>query len=131
VAAPEKRYTVQTLELLHDQYPAAELIFVLGTDMYQDFETWRDYRRVFSLAHLAVVNRPGFPFRKDLAPYRELTANERVALPGSPTVFFLPHVLQPISSTAIRESRREGGDIGQWVPPAVWDYIERNELYLA
>ena len=131
VDALEKRYTVQTLELLHQQYPGAELIFVLGTDMYQDFETWKDYGQVFTLAHLAVVNRPGFPFRTELAPYREIAAGEQVMPAAATEVFSLPHVVQPISSTAIRKRRREGGDIEAWVPASVCDYIERNALYSA
>ena len=62
----QKRYTVDTLELMRRIYPGAQLLFVLGTDMFQEIETWKDYRRLFELAHLVVINRPGFPFRDDL-----------------------------------------------------------------
>src|SRR5436190_17118829 len=30
----EKRYTVDTLELMKRKYPGAEILFVVGTDMY-------------------------------------------------------------------------------------------------
>src|SRR5215831_14649865 len=72
VDALEKRYSVQTLEAMRSAYPGSELLFIVGTDMYRDIETWKDYRRLFELAHLVVVNRPGFPFREDVARYQTL-----------------------------------------------------------
>ena len=129
VDALEKRYTVDTLERMRAENPDSELLFVLGTDMYRDFETWKNYRALFTLAHLAVVHRPGFAFREDLAPHRVLREGEQVTLPVTPGVFYLPFVEQPVSSTAIRESCRRGGDASRWVPPVVWNYIERHKLY--
>ncbi|HET9219536.1 MAG TPA: nicotinate (nicotinamide) nucleotide adenylyltransferase, partial [Terriglobia bacterium] len=70
VDSMEKRYTVETLERMRSECPDGEFLFVLGTDMYRDFETWKNYRAMFGLAHLVVVHRPGFTFREDLAPYR-------------------------------------------------------------
>ena len=97
VDAMEKRYTVDTLELMRSR-SAGRIVFVLGTDMYQDFETWKDYQRAVSLAHLAVVHRPGFPFRED---WRRIAFFERRTGYASckAGVFYLPFVEQPISST--------------------------------
>ena len=129
VDALEKRYTVNTLERMRAENPDRELLFVLGTDMYRDFETWKSYRALFALAHLAVVHRPGFTFREDLAPHRVVREDEQVTLPAIPGVFYLPFVEQPISSTAIREACRRGDDAGSAVPAAVRSYIERHKLY--
>jgi nicotinate-nucleotide adenylyltransferase len=129
VDAFEKRYTVETLEAMKKSQPGAELLFIIGTDMFQEIETWRDYRRLFELAHLAIVNRPGFPFREDVTPFQVLTEKKPVALPERPAVFYLPFVRQPISSTEIRRNRKRGVDVSQWVPPLVWSYIEKNKLY--
>jgi nicotinate-nucleotide adenylyltransferase len=129
VDALQKRYTVDTLELMHRTYSGAQLLFVLGTDMFQDIETWKEYRRLFELAHLVVVNRPGFPFREDLAPFQVLSEHQQVIPPDRPSVFYLPFVVQPISSTEIRGRRAKGDDVRQWLPPMVWSYIERNRLY--
>lgn len=126
VDALDKRYTVQTLESMHHSYPGAELIFVAGTDMYETIESWKDCGKLFELAHIAVVNRPGFRFREDIAPTRTLSSNEVVDLPAKPAVFYLPFVTQPISSTEIRESIQLGR---KWLPDSVWSYIERNNLY--
>jgi nicotinate-nucleotide adenylyltransferase len=129
VDAFEKRYTVQTLEAMKRSYPSAQLLFIIGTDMYQELESWKDYRRLFELAHLAIVNRPGFSFREDLAPFQVVTKIQAVPLPAEPAVFYLPFVEQPISSTEIRDDRRRGVQVSQWLPPMVWNYIEKHKLY--
>ena len=45
------------------------------------------------------------------------------------TVFYLPFVKQPISSTEIRGDCKKGEQVSQQLPPLVWSYIERNKLY--
>jgi nicotinate-nucleotide adenylyltransferase len=129
VDAMEKRYTVDTLERMRAENPNAEFLFVLGTDMYRDFETWKNYRALFTLAHLAVVHRSGFVFREDLAPHRVLREGEQVTLSNTPGVFYLPFVEQPVSSTAIREACNRGDDASRGVPPDVWNYIGKHRLY--
>jgi len=129
VDALEKRYSVETLETMKKAYPGSELLFIIGTDMYQEIETWKSFRRLFELAHLVIVNRPGFPFREDVAPFQILSEKQTVTLPRDTTVFYLPFVKQPISSTEIRGDRKRGAKVSQWLPPLVWSYIERNKLY--
>lgn len=129
VDALERRYTVETLETMKSGYPDSELLFIIGTDMYQEIHTWKNFRRLFELAHLVIVNRPGFPFREDVAPFQILNEKQSVTLPGKTGVFYLPFVKQPISSTEIRDDRKKGAQVSQWVPPLVWSYIERNKLY--
>src|SRR5262249_8832906 len=75
VDALERRYTVETLKTMKKAYPDSELLFIIGTDMYQDIETWKDFRRLFELAHLVIVSRRGFPFREDIAPFQILNEN--------------------------------------------------------
>src|ERR1051326_4241503 len=111
---------------MRQAYPASDLIFVAGADMYEDIETWRDFRRLFDLAYLAIVSRPGFAFRQDLAPSRTINLNETVDLPARNSVFYLPFVEQPILSTEIRANIRSAE---RWLPAQVWSYIEKNNLY--
>jgi nicotinate-nucleotide adenylyltransferase len=125
----ERRYTAETLDAMKRTYPGAELLFIIGTDMYQEIETWKNFRRLFELAHLVIVNRPGFPFREDVAPYQILKEKQTVTLPQQVSVSYLPFVEQPISSTEIRHERKRGENVSRWVPPNVWSYIEKNKLY--
>jgi len=125
----ERRYTVETLDAMKRIYPGAELLFIVGTDMYQEIETWKNYRRLFEVAHLVIVNRPGYPFREDLAPYHVVNQKQQVTLPEQAAVFYLPFVQQPISSSEIREQRKRGEPVSHWLPPNVWSYIEKHKLY--
>ena len=129
VDALEKRYTVETLELMSRKYPGAELLFIVGTDMYQELETWKNFRRLFELAHLVIVNRPEYPFREDLAPSQTVSKGETITLSQEKSVFYLPFVEQRVSSTEIRMDCKDGGNAQQWLPPTVWTYIQRNRLY--
>jgi nicotinate-nucleotide adenylyltransferase len=129
VDALEKRYTVETLEAMRKTHPGAEILFIIGTDMYQEIESWKNHRRLFELAHLVIVNRPGFPFREDLAPFEVISDKRTVMLPEKTGVFYLPFVEQPISSTEIRDDHRRGTNVSERLPPLVWSYIEKNKLY--
>ena len=126
-----KRYTVETLEQMKARHPGASLIFVLGTDMFQEIETWKEYRRLFELAHFAIVHRPGFEFREDIVPFCLLNENDRPVLSDSPGVYYLPFLQQPVSSTEIRNDCRRGSEISHLLPAPVWSYIERHKLYNA
>jgi len=129
VDALKKRYTVETLEAMKHSYPGAEMLFIIGTDMYQEIETWKEYRRIFQLAHLAIVNRPDFPFREDVAPFQVLKEKQVVTTSKEPTVFYLPFVHQTVSSTEIRQQCKRGGDVSHCLPTPVWNYIEKHKLY--
>src|SRR5258705_4193410 len=116
VDALEKRYTVQTLELMKRTYPGAEMLLVVGTDMYQEIDSWKDFRQLFDLAHFVIVNRPGYAFREDVAPFQTIKSAEPVKLPEKTSVFYMPFVEQPVSSTEIR---KRIGNARQWLPPQV------------
>lgn len=125
----EPRYSVDTLDLMHRLYPESQFLFVAGTDMYHEIEEWKDYSRLFDLASLAVVHRPGFPMREDVAPFETLEKQGRTALGPRPAVYYLPWVEQRESSTRIRDAAARGEALGKWVPKAVANYINRHRLY--
>ncbi len=54
-----KSYSVQTLELLRAEAPAAAFFFIIGMDSFRDLPLWKDYRRLFALTNLVVIGRPG------------------------------------------------------------------------
>jgi nicotinate-nucleotide adenylyltransferase len=129
VDSHEKRYTVDTIAQMRGISPEAQFVFVMGTDMYRDLETWKDYKRLFTLTHIAVVNRPGFEFRAGLAAHHLVEPGTSVTLPATPAVFYLPFVEQPISSSALRDALRQSQDVRQLMPEAVYDYIRAHNLY--
>jgi nicotinate-nucleotide adenylyltransferase len=98
--------TVRTLEYLSKQHPGRRFALIVGSDILSEMAKWYRFDRVKELARLIVVARTGFPG-------------------GSPTAPELP----PVSSTAVREGLRKGGDVSEWVPSCVLEYIERRGLY--
>lgn len=126
----ERRYTFETLQTLSTLYPGADLLFVLGADMYEEIDSWKEYRRLFEIAHLVVINRPGSTLRKDLAPFHTLTEDAAApAFGANRPVFFLPFVDQPISSSRIRDDWNENPEVRDWLPLSVRSYIEKHKLY--
>ncbi len=125
----ERRYSVDTLELMRDLYPDASLLFVTGTDQYAEIRNWKNYRLLFDLTSVAVVNRPGFPMRHDIKPVEVVERQPAQPLSESGRVYYLPRLEEDISSTVLRERIRNGGDASEWIPPEVQGYIARNRLY--
>ncbi len=72
IAAKGLSYTVKTLEAFADKKDC-EPYFILGTDSLREIRTWKDYERLFALAHFIVVTRPGSTFRDAWAELPEGT----------------------------------------------------------
>ena len=125
----EPRYSVDTLELMHGKYPDSSFLFVIGTDMFREIEEWKDYERLMELTSFAVVNRPGFPMREDLALVEVVDPSSRVQIGTKPEVYFLPFVEEPVSATEIRGQAQKGQDLTAWIPNEVAGYIVKHKLY--
>jgi nicotinate-nucleotide adenylyltransferase len=112
------RYTVETLAFLRARCPAVRFVWIMGSDGLRHFHRWRHWRRIASLAPIAVVDRSGADFAATAAPaaqaldrYR-LPEREaaRLATRKPPAWVYLHGLKSPLSSTALRhKSEREGG----------------------
>lgn len=125
----EARYTVNTLELMHDRNPDAALLFITGTDLFVEIEEWSESDRLFELTSFAVVNRPGCPMRHDLRPVQIVGVHAETSLSRTPRVYYLPDLNEDISSTELREKLFDGRDVDEWIPPAVLAYIHTHKIY--
>ncbi len=117
-------YTVDTLGLLSEAYPGAELFVIVGADTLRDMPTWRDAPRAMRLCELVAVTRPGFDEEAFIAAER--TAREQTGARVTPV-----HADSPdISSSSIRGRVAAGRDIAELVPAKVAEYIAKEGLYL-
>lgn len=112
------RYTVDTLRLLGEALPGAELALIIGGDSLAAFGTWRAPEQILARAPLLVYHRPG----EDPAVPAGLP-------PGRVRAVEAP--LLGISSTALRARVRAGRSIRYLVPDAVAAYIRDEGLYRA
>ncbi len=119
---PGPHYTIDTVRLLSQQEPDADIFLLIGGDSLRDLTTWRLYTElVAEVSKIGVMRRPGQPF--------DLSALEG-KIPGlTEKVVFIDALLQDLSSHEIRRRVLEGGVYRSYVTPAVYHYIEANQLY--
>jgi nicotinate-nucleotide adenylyltransferase len=117
---PGPSYTVDTLRLLKEQYPTAELFFLTGTDAVRDLPKWRQPEEILSLARFLVAARPGVD-KADVLHALPDTWEARIAFIEMPEL--------DISSTYLRERLRDGRSVRYLLPRAVEEYIVSRGLY--
>jgi nicotinate-nucleotide adenylyltransferase len=117
-------YTVDTLQALANEYPAADLFVLVGADSFLDLRRrWRSPDRLLALAEWIVVSRPEFPLTDaQLAPL-SLTTAQRAR------VHLLTTVHEDVSATELRRRLRLGDPCPGLLPAAVADYIRSHHLY--
>lgn len=117
---PGASFTVRTLEQLTAAEPETAFSWIVGADQLLAFDTWREPDRILRMARLTVVARGD----ADLATLAE--AGEAIA-PGRVDLVEMPEI--GISSTMIRERRRQGQPTDHLVPSNVAAIIEQRGLY--
>lgn len=135
---PGKSYSVETLRALMELYPRPRysLFFIIGADSFFEIQSWKSYPLLPELAHLVVLNRPGFPshrfhpFLQETFPGFQPTRTKHVFRhPTLLSVFFLATTLMDISSTDIRRRVQEGRSIRFLVTGKVRQTILNRGLY--
>ena len=133
-----KSYSIQTVRHFHRAFPQGlELFFILGLDAFLEIPTWKEYRQLFGLCHFIVLDRHGFSRRRLPEFLFEEISPEFVSLsPGTSfsssqrhSVYWAAITRLDISSTLIRELRRQGKAVSYLVPEAVGEYIQKKRFY--
>jgi nicotinate-nucleotide adenylyltransferase len=132
-----KSYSIDTLRALRDEYPEDELFFIVGSDSFRDFSSWREYASIFYVCNVVVVERPGAVITDltsclSVAIAQEFCyygAEKRLAHRSGYSVYYLEGIPLDISSSAIRKLVHQGRSIRYLVPEAVDHYIKEQRLY--
>jgi nicotinate-nucleotide adenylyltransferase len=127
-------YTVDTLcNLRAELGPDVSVVWAMGTDAFAALDTWNRWEELLDLAHLAVIERPGFSL-PGTGPVADLLAARRASLsaldelPGGAIV--LPSLrLLDISATDIRRQIAQGNSPQFLLPEAVRQYILKQGFY--
>lgn len=121
IARSGPSYTVDTLAQLRDELPDAELFVILGIDALREIDRWHQPRRLFQMAQVAGMARPG-------ASLDPSVLND--AIPGaSDRLRIVNGALIDISGTDIRRRISSGQSVRYRVPSAVEAYIRAEGLY--
>lgn len=129
-------YSADTLaELRAEVGNQARLVMVIGFDAFLRLTQWNQPERLFELAHLVVMARPGYsdPLPASLM---ELVEHRRVdsveTLMQQPCGGYLPlelPSLMAISATYIRERLEAGKSVRYLLPDPVERIVEQDGLY--
>ena len=134
-------YTVDTLAGLRAELGAQQsLCLILGGDAFMQLHTWHEWKRLFELAHIVVLQRAGgLPLGNAMNSadpalqdeYRARLAPGSGALHEAPNgaIFVADMPALEISSTDIRRRCAEGKNVRYLVADAVVNYINTNSLY--
>lgn len=130
-------YSIDTLLSLRQGHPDDEFFFIVGSDSFLDFGSWREYAAIFDCCNIVVVERPGAVIAAlDAAlpvaiahEFCYYSAEKRLAHRSGYSVYYMEGVPLDISSTAIRDLARLGRSTRYLVSPAVEHYIKEQRLY--
>jgi len=119
---PGPHYTLDTVKLITQQNPYAELVPVIGGDSLHDLPTWhKPQELVFACHWIGVMRRPN----EEL----DLETLER-ELPGiSSKVHYVDAPLLQIASSELRNRIASGQSVRYYLPSAVHRYIVQHQLY--
>ena len=117
-----RSYTVDTLGTIREENPGAELVLLMGTDMFTSFLTWKDPARIMELATLAV-------FCRGERGEQERIDAQKAALEAMGARIELVH--NPVTAISSTDLRRMlvFGCADPFLMPGVGDYIREKGLY--
>ncbi len=107
-----RSYTIDTLKEFKKKHPQDELYFIIGSDLLQYLDDWKDVGEIIRMVNFIVATRPGFPLEK--IPSHIKTVAIRAV---------------DVSAFQIRNRVRQNKSFRYLVPEAVYKYIIRKKLY--
>lgn len=115
-------YTYQTLDYFKSVYPNDELYFILGTDLFKEIESWRNYIYLLENYKFLILNRNDDDISELVTKYDKYKNNIISK--------YLPK--ENISSTIIRNCIKENSDTGllnEYLEEDILSYVRENNLY--
>ena len=115
-----RSYTIDTLQLWHQQWPQARLVLLLGADQAETLTTWKEWVELFRLATIYVAPRAGYSGASTATDMPSAYRDQLQLLPVSVT----DH-----SATSVRDRVAHGYSVDGLVPSVVARYIADHHLY--
>lgn len=124
VEQTEVNYTYLTLKAMQDEYPDAQLYFILGADSLFSFDEWKYPDQIAKRAVILAAVRDYLT--ESRVDNQILYLKERYG--GE--IFRLDTPNFNVSSKIIRQRCQMGETIRYMIPDKVKEYIEKNGLYI-
>ena len=120
---PGPHYSADTVRILRQGQPGAQLHFVMGGDNLRDLPAWERPQELFRHCRLAVMRRAD----EDIAP--DMHDDLLPGLSQRVDMIDVPLLSVWLSSTHVVSRLRAGQSVRYLVPDAVLDYIRARDLY--
>ena len=124
VSREDTNYTIDDIRQLQEQNPDDELYFIIGSDIIDEIEQWKDFYLLARMCTFVLFDRWGRDQDRIDEKIKELELLYKLDVKKvkSPVV--------EISSTAIRNRSREGLSIRYMVTKPVEEYIIKHGTYV-
>jgi nicotinate-nucleotide adenylyltransferase len=137
-------FAIDTLHALKANNPGQNFHWVMGSDTFREFPTWKDYLEVARGCHILVGLRPGHPLTKTenlpdwtfvdgegiySAGKEEADRLEFTHRQSGTRLAFFNMPPKEVSSSEIREKISSNQEIKNLLPAEVENYIIENHLY--
>ncbi len=116
-------YSYLTVNHFKNLHKGAEIFFLVGSDMLENFPTWKNPENILENAKLVLIERRNGDFETD-----KLTSEFRARF--NKDIVKLQVFGTTVSSTEIRFRLMLGLSVEGMLNPLVYDYIVSNSLYL-
>jgi nicotinate-nucleotide adenylyltransferase len=120
-----KSYTVLTLRSLREIYPEDELFMLCGTDMFLTLGKWFRAEEIFRLCTVVCVRRESDDETERKIKEKDDIYREQFGA----RIRHISLIPTELSSSEVRETNQNEGDISEMVPPAVEEFIKHRRLY--
>ncbi len=131
-----KSYSVETVTHYSKEVAPDNLSLIIGIDQFENFDKWKDFDKILSLANLIVLSRPGFQFPfeiKDLPTGLQKLSTEMdrqfVQLKSERSIEFVQIKSSNVSASEVRKKLRSARNVDKLLPISVEEYIRAEGLY--
>jgi nicotinate-nucleotide adenylyltransferase len=116
-------YSADTVKILQNQYPDAQLYFVMGGDNLRTLPSWKRAEDLYKCCRLAVMKRAD----EDIAP--DMHDDILPGLSQKVDIVDVPLLSVWLSSTHVVNRLHDNLSVRYLVPDSVLEYIASNNLY--
>lgn len=138
ISREDVSYTIYTLRYFNSKFKEDDLFFIVGNDIFNEIETWKDYKSLFTLSNFIVIIRPGVAEAFGYLPValREVfryyeSDSEKIIYKNKSSKMLIKLRIKgfEISSSEIRKLVLVSKPIKNLVPSVVERYILKHNLY--
>lgn len=117
ITSVKPSYTIYTIEAAEKLYSDSDLFLIIGSDSFNELDTWKSFMEIISGINIIIMKRPG-------------SEHLRIDLLGLSDRFYVhENPLIDISSTLIRSRVERGLSVKYLTPDSVIGYINMKGLY--